>query len=171
MRIANTPRYYVPSPWHSDDWLVSQVYQLNWALLGGTVWPAANRAIYVPVSFPADCTLYSISFKAVNGSDNYDLGFYDGAGTRIAASGSTAMSAAGTKTLTLPELRVFAGNQYYGALVLSGTAGVVFSKGPAATAPLIVVGVGQEALGATALPATMTPASPASTLFPFCGGR
>ena len=166
MRIANTPRFYIPNPWHPDEFFVSQVYQLNWGLSSGIAWPAANRAIYAPVSFPADCTLYSISFRAQNGSDNYDLGFYHASGTRLAASGSTAMSAAGVKTLALPEIRVFAGEQYYGALVISGTTGQIYGRTPA-TAPLTIVGVGQEALGGTALPATMTPAAPASAVYPL----
>lgn len=167
MRVANTPRDYIPNPWFADEYYVSQIFQFSWSTIASTVWPAANRAIYVPCTFPADCTLYSISFRAMNGLNNYDLGFYNAAGTRLAVSGSTAMSAAGTKTLTLPDIRVYAGDQYYAALVLSGTTGIVWGRAPSTATALVIVGAGQEALGGTALPATMTPAAPASTMYPL----
>lgn len=131
------------------------------------VWPATNRAIYVPQSFPTDCTIYSISFAANNGSNNYDLGLYDGNLNKIASSGSTAMSAAGVKTLTFSDYRVYAGNIIYGALVLSGTAGSVLNMQLTVAIPSQTFGWAQEALGSTALPSSMTPAVPASTYVPI----
>lgn len=126
-----------------------------------TSWPANNSARYQPVSFPVDCTLYSISFLAGNTTGNYDLGFYDADYTRLASKGSTAMSAA-VQTLTFsPEIRVKASRIYYAALALSSTSGSFLRWGPTATAD---VGIfqGQEA-SALPLPSTMTPVAGTSS--------
>ncbi|MCI0408846.1 MAG: hypothetical protein L0191_09825, partial [Acidobacteria bacterium] len=90
---------------------------------GGVVntvaWPVANTALYVPVWFPEDSTLSAITFFASNGTGNYDLGLYDSSLARIASSGSTAMSAAGIKSLSLSSLAVTSDQIYYAALALS----------------------------------------------------
>jgi hypothetical protein len=93
--------------------------------LGTGNWPVANKALCLPVVFPYPCQLYSIAFVAVNGTGNYDLGLYDGySKVRIASSGTTAMSAAGAKTLSSsPDMRVDPGKLYYAALALSSGSG------------------------------------------------
>ncbi len=154
------------------DFFVPAIYaeqaavQANSAPGAGT-WPLANRAQYVPCIFPYPCTLTSITFVASNGTGNYDLGLYDGySKNKIASTGSTAMTAAGPKTLTFsPPVRVDAGKLYYGALSLSSTSGG-FWRFQTDVPACIVAGCAQET-SALPLPATMTPATIATAIFPI----
>jgi hypothetical protein len=128
-----------------------------------TGWPTANKAIYVPIIFRYPTTLTSISFIAGNGTGNYDLGFYDGyTKAKLATSGSTAMTAAGGKTLTFTQpIRVDAGRIYYGAMALSSTSGTAFKSAPS-VAQCIICGLGEQTsslpLPSTAAPVTCTSA-------------
>jgi len=124
-------------------------------------WATANMALYLPVMFPANATLYAIRFHAANGTGNYDLGLYDEFLTLVASTGSTAMSAAGVKSLTLPEYRVQAGRIYYAALAISSTSGQIVRWAITARDG-VAVGVGQQAtalpLPDPAVPVTLTTA-------------
>lgn len=127
----------------------------NAGSVASVAWPIANTAVYVPVQFGESATLYSISYAANSGTGNYDLGFYDDALARIASTGSTALSAAGVKTLSLPEYAVQPGAIYYGALAHSST-GAVIRMVIANIRDMIGVGCGIEA-SALPLPVTATP--------------
>jgi hypothetical protein len=135
--------------------------------LAGRSFPAANRAVHVPVMWPWPCQLYSLTVIAANGTGNYDLGFYDGYSKNlIASAGSTAMTAAGAKTLTFSrDIRVDAGKVYYAAVAGSSTSGQVegFNTG---ILGLISIGMGQQA-SALPLPSTMTPATVATGFMPL----
>lgn len=115
-----------------------------------------NDATYLPVSFPCDAVVTSIGFAAANGTGNYDLGLYDPDLRRLASSGSTAMSAAGVKTLSLGALKVYGGVPYYAALALSDASGQVVRG--ASTSAYRGLGNGMEA-SALPLPSTATPVS------------
>jgi hypothetical protein len=128
-------------------------------------WPSANRAIFVPFFFPVSATIYSINFWAGNGTGNYDLGLYTEALERIASSGSTAMSAAGNKSLLLGEYRLGAGKKHHAALALSSASGQAMRLAAGVGSQLAVVQVGQQA-SALPLPATATPAIAASAYCP-----
>jgi hypothetical protein len=130
-------------------------------------WPSANRAIYIPVIFPFPCQVYSIAFAATNGTGNYDLGFIDGyTKGKIASSGSTAMTAAGAKTLTFTtDIRVDPGKVYYAALALSSASGTV-TRSNSGLPSMISLGMGQEA-AALPLPSTITPVTVASAYMPL----
>lgn len=128
----------------------------------------ANLAYYVPIFFLYPAQIYSLSFAASNGTGNYDLGLYDGySKNRIQSTGSTAMTAAGVKTMTLTtDYRVDAGKLYYAALALSSTSGTVWRWVPASVTSLIGGGFGQQA-SALPLPSTMTPVTATATVIPL----
>jgi hypothetical protein len=135
--------------------------------MAASVWPVANKALYLPVTFPYPCQLYSIAFVAVNGTGNYDLGFYDGySKVRIASSGSTAMTAAGAKTLTFTtDIRVDPGKLYYAALALSSTSGSV-ERNNSAVPALIALGCAEQAT-ALPLPSPMVPVTLVAAYMPL----
>lgn len=153
---------YLPDPCIPEHPYVPLRTQLGYsstAFSGGAV-TNNNDAHYVPVIFPCDAVLYSIMFCATNATGNYDLGFYNEDLTRIASTGSTAMSA-GIKTLSLPDYRVLAGETYYGALALSSTSGTIIRVIHNIGA-MKAVRWGVEA-SALPLPATGTPVTTTAT--------
>lgn len=123
------PRNYaLPDPWFPPD----IDYQGGAAGAGGVpgtigsvAWAVANAAIFVPVIFPCNATLYSLSVLLGTPTDNYDLGFYRDDMVAVARKGSTAV-AAGTNTLSLPDYRVRAGDLYYMAYAQNGNTSTVF---------------------------------------------
>lgn len=145
----------LPNPWIPEEPYrhISNVGVTSFG--NGTVVSSNNDAHYVPIILPCDVTIYSISFYAANGTGNYDLGLYDSSLARLASSGSTAMSAAGVKTLSLSDMRFLGGDLIYGALSLSNTAGTVL-RPVYAVSSLEGFGWGHEA-SALPLPATATP--------------
>lgn len=135
------------------------------AFLAGTIVASNNVALYCPVIFPADCTLYALRFMAANGTGNYDIGLYNSSFARLASSGAVAMSAAGLKTLSLSDIRVTAGDLYYMAIALSSSSGQV-QRSVSSVNSLIPAGVAQQA-SAMPLPNPMVPATMGGTSFPL----
>lgn len=126
----------------------------------GNSWPANNRAIYVPIAVPAQFTVARFFVGNSNATGNVDLGLYTFDGTRLISTGSTAR--AGTNVVQYIDVtnQSFPAGSYYLAMVLSTTSGsVLASGGPPIVAELQTCGILQEDLGATALPATMSPAA------------
>lgn len=166
--MALSPFVY-PSTWvplWPHDVLFTAIARVTPA--AGTLVAANDDAHYMPVLFPNPATLESISFAAANGTGNYDLGFYDSSLAKIASSGSTAMTAAGVKTLSLSGYRVQSERVYYAALALSSTSGQVYRVNIAAAAQMLeAIGWGHEA-SALPLPATATPVTTTGyTVWPF----
>lgn len=151
--------YLLPDPFIPDQAIVEAGSVSTPTLAVSTGWPANNAARYQPVYFPADCTLYSLSFLGGNTTGNYDLGLYDSDYNRLASKGSTAM-AASVQTLTLPEIRVRAGRVYYAALAFSAAASFL-RFGPTQIAFTGMIQA-QEA-SALPLPSTMTPVAGTTT--------
>lgn len=123
--MRSLSRMVLPDPWLPHDEMdeVAAVATLS-GVASGTIVGTNNDALYVPVVFPCDCTLYAIRFAGTNTSGNYDLGFYDAALNRLASKGSTAM-AAEVQELALADLRVMAGQVYYAAAAFSNTAATI----------------------------------------------
>lgn len=119
-----------------------------------------NKAIYIPCYFPDAATLFSISFYAGNGTGNYDLGLYDrDCSARLFSTGSTAMTAAGGKTLTFTnDYRVGAGDLLFAALALSSATGQCLRLNAGSAQSLRGIGCGVQT-SALPLPATATPAT------------
>lgn len=117
----------LPDPWIPSTIADELTSILILSALGtGTIVATNNDAHFVPIVPPCDAILYSMSFAAANGTGNYDLGLYDASLSLLASSGSTAMSASGIKTLSLPNIRVRAGELYYAAAAFSSSSAQVF---------------------------------------------
>ena len=136
-------------------------------------WPAANRALYIPILVTEDITvtkLWCHNGSAVSGNVNmclYNSAFAQVAGTEI---GSTAQ--AGTSVLqefNIADTAIVAGLYYIG-IVLSNTTGeMVRYTTPPTNVALQSWGMAQELLASVDLPATATPADVATPYLPRCG--
>lgn len=133
------------------------------------VWPAANRAIFVPIAIAAPYPvrkLWWANGTAVAG--NVDCGIYSADGTRLISAGATAQAGTsaiqsvtlGTPFLLLPGL-------YYLALAFSSASGTAIRVASGTLAPQMA-GCAQMAT-AEPLPATATFASIASSYIPIFG--
>ena len=123
-------------------------------------WPANNQAIYCPVTLPAAFKVSRFFVHNGNTTGNVDVGLYSGSGVRLLSTGSTARATGGDLQYISVTAQSFPAGFYYIAMVLSTTAGTVFAIIPQSTASGYLpqaCGFLQEALGATTLPATMTP--------------
>lgn len=136
------------------------------SFLSGTPIATGNTAIYMPVWFPEDVTVYAIRFMATNGTGNYDLGLYDSSFARLASSGSTAMTAAGVKSLTLSDLHLVGGDLYYVGFALSLNTGAAICASFVTAPPMIAAGFAQQAT-ALPLPNPMVPAAMGGNLYPL----
>jgi hypothetical protein len=139
-----------------------------------TAWPTANTAILVPFAVAVPTTFAEIFFQAgtTPGTTNYDLGLYRDDFTRIASLGSTA--AVSTTDAILP-----AGGGAFSAPVTLTRGRYYIAMNSAATSLTVrgvtyansiarALGCISMAVGAVALPATITPAQ-ASTVIPVIG--
>lgn len=132
------------------------------------VWPAANRAIYVPFYLVERMTatkMFVSNGAAVSG--NIDLGIYNAAGTRLVSSGSTAQS--GTATAQVVDITdtVLEPGTYYMALAIDNTTATTLRNGGAA---ILLKGMAfAQQASAFPLPATATLAAVASAYTPFFG--
>lgn len=157
-----------------DPWIPNYAYQAVTNVTGvsapasGALNSSANRGVAVPVIIPSDVTLYELFFVATNGTGNYDLGLYRDDYSRIASAGSTAMTAAGKKSLSLPNLRFRAGTVLIAALTLSSTTGTILRGSFAAANRLDVVGVTNMA-SSLPLPDPWVGAAPSEFTIPIFG--
>lgn len=131
----------------------------------GTIVGSNNVALYMPVWFPCDCTLYAMRFMATNGTGNYDIGLYNSAYARLVSSGSTAMSAAGLKSLAIADLRVTGGDLYYAAIAFSNSSATATRFTVASANSTIPAGFAQQT-SAMPLPNPMVPATMGGLSFP-----
>lgn len=136
-----------------------------------STWPAANRALYIPLLVTEDITVTKLwVLNGTTASGNIDMGIYDSAFSRQVSIGSTAQ--AGTNVIqefNIADTAITAG-QYYIGIAMDNTTGTTFRYSAAGGSAAIVQGWGmaQEA-SAFALPATATPADLASSFMPICG--
>ena len=161
--MSRKPLSYLPVPWLIPRGPES-LGDLS-AMGGGVNWPASNRAIYQPFSLPLTKLVKSMSVWFATASGNFDIGLYDSdCVVRLVSQGAASVST-GFSTFSFPvPILLEAGLRYYAGLVCSATPQVVKWDTPAGN--LRVAGLAQEALGATTLPATATPAQIASALQP-----
>lgn len=162
------PQFILSDPWCPTDALLEASAQASViSFLSGTPVGTNNIAIYMPVRFPCDATIYKMCFMATNGTGNYDIGLYNGAYAKLTSSGSTAMSAAGLKTHTFSsDIRVTGGDLYYTGFSLSNSAGAAMVASFSTAPPLVGAGFAQES-SALPLPATMTPVTMGGNLYPL----
>lgn len=157
-------RVNIPSPYFSDYALNSIRANASF-VIAAAAWPASNRAIIVPVIFPASCTLFEMRALGANTTGNYDLGFYREDFVRISSKGSTAMAAA-VLSHTLPEVRVEGGRLYYAALALSSSSGQVYRANGGQLDFFLAARIGQMA-SAVPLPDPFVPAAASADYLPI----
>lgn len=131
-------------------------------------WPAANRAIYMPMWIPAPYPVAKVWWaNGATASGNTNLGIYAGSGVLLASTGSTVQS--GTTVVQSVTLSLLlTPGLYYFALIHSNTTGT-FRRVTATSTVSAATGIAQEAVGSLTLPATMTPAAMTSSYVPVCG--
>lgn len=122
-------------------------------------WPANNRAVYAPVSIPFRFTVARFLVSNGNATGNVDVGIYSAAGVRLLSTGSQARVNATTNDYFAVTDQSFPPGHYYLALVCSTTGGAVGASQLQNQYEARMAGLLQEALGATTLPANMTPVS------------
>lgn len=144
-------------------------FQLS-ANFANSAWPAANRAVYVPVALHARFTV--ARFMVCNAgavAGDLDIGLYNFAGSRLISTGTTAQS--GTNAVQYVDVtnQSFPAGNYWLALVLGDTGGRVSTSTTGAGGFEPFWGATLENLGSTVLPATMTPAVRAVGTLPCFG--
>jgi len=129
-------------------------------------WSSANRAIYVPMIFPCDTTVYAIYTRSNSATGNYDLGLYGPDMNRLVSAGTTA-NASAPLTLSVPSIRVFGGYTYWIGLAYSSTSSFYRSIVDSDSQMLAMEGAMQDS--ALPLPSTMTPVFNTTTQVPLVG--
>lgn len=159
---TTTPMFLHTFSRYSGLWEVAQGQSRG--VPASLTWASANLARYVPISIPFAYPVNRVFWG--NGSvvgTAADFGIYTQDGTRLYSTGSTTASGASIPQYTTPATPfVLPPGDYYFALNNAGTLnrGWGFS---AASPNLRFGGVKTQAVGATALPANATFATPSSS--------
>ena len=147
---------------------VSTILNNSGASAGSLAWPAANRAIYVPVLIENPVTVLKMAVNVAVQSGNLDVGIYDEMGNRIVSKGSTAVGAAGLQTVDITDTTLNPGLYFIAMCVDNTTAS--FTRVPITTAEVLRMGgMQQQAVGAVTLPDPATFANPATGYVPLIG--
>lgn len=136
--------------------------------LASAVWPAANRAIFIPFSLVESHTY--VRACLANGatlSGNFDIGVYDLDGNRLFSTGTQAQAGTANVIRAITINWLINPGVYYLALAIDNVTATVISTGTGAT-NLRGVGAKQMTSGFV-LPATATFAALASSYFPLFG--
>lgn len=123
------------------------------------VWPAANRAHYIPLLLETTVTVAQMAFNVSVQSGNYDVGIYDERGNRLVSKGSTAVPAAGLAAVDITDTTLTPG-VYYMAMNVDNTTASIFRWTPPGSL-LQMCGMQVQAVGAVTLPNPATFANPA----------
>jgi hypothetical protein len=142
--------------------------------VGGTdegtnvIWPAANRALYMPFSLQEARVVKQGFVVVAVPSGNIDMGIFAIDGTRLVSSGSVAV--AGTNTIQVIDFAdtLLNPGYYYHAISVNNTVAAFYRAVAASVAMLQALGLQQEA-SAFPLPATATPVNPATDYVPRSG--
>lgn len=120
-----------------------------------SVWPSANRALYVPVQVLKQITVYKMSiFNGSAVAGNFDLGLYDEAGTRLVSSGSTVQAGTNVPQVVDVADTVLTPGTYWLAAASNSGSGQYF-RASATSVGLNLAGMREQA-SAFPLPATAT---------------
>lgn len=131
----------------------------------GGVYPAANRALYIPIFVESPVTVYQLAVYPTAQSGNLDIGIYDESSNRLVSAGSTAVGAINTiQAINIADTYLIPG-AYFLAINCDNTT-AAFLRSNAGNATLYGFwGVQQQAVGAVTLPATATMTSPISSAY------
>ena len=134
------------------------------------VWPAANRAIYVPIAVyePALITAFWWVNGATAGNGNADLGLFDENGVKLISTGATLTVGANSRqSVNVTDTLIGPGTFYLG-LSLASASDAIFRVAYSTAEVERAFGMAQQA-SAHPLPAVATFASIASAYVPMCG--
>lgn len=122
-----------------------------------TVWPAANRAIFIPVQVLKPVTLFKMAwFNGGTLSGNVSVGVYDESWTRLNTSFTVAQTGANVvQVADISDVSVAAGTTVYLAMALDNGAGTVYRAALSNFAMTLCYC--REMAAAYPLPATATP--------------
>lgn len=103
----------------------TQLFQTGGGLNAGVqTWPAANRALYIPVIVPTTVTvvkMFMLNGATING--NFDVGIYDDQKNLIVSKGSTAHASANViQAFDITDTTLSPGVYYFGIASDSATA-------------------------------------------------
>jgi hypothetical protein len=166
MTLVSNLRLLDPGPLHITSTGRFANAGLLQAIVAGTpamatvAWPSNNLAIYAPVAIPFRFNI--ARFLVANGSNltgTVDVGIYSEAGLLLMGTGNQARAGATAIQYYGVTDRGFPPGRYYLALVASSTTGSYGAVQLANQYEARMAGYLQEALGATTLPASMTPVS------------
>jgi hypothetical protein len=147
--------------------IVPQHGETNVNLVTSVTGGNANQAYYQPFVMPYTTSLLSMSFSCSTGTNNHDMGIYQGT-TRLVSRGPTASTAAAVNTWTLTNPLVLQeGVLYYAAWSTAGVKTIARLAGTSVLNPRLGRVI-QTGLTAATLPATATFAAPgADVLVPL----
>lgn len=170
---APDPQRSIISTWGTHCLVAEISLAQNLNSSAAAVWPAANRAIYVPIWIEQLCTGRRIAVNPSVQSGNLDVGLYDQKGNRIVSKGSTAVGAAGatqiidiTASVTGTASPVLTPGTYFLALCVDNIV-ASFKQANLLAVGCQICGVQQQAVGAVTLPNPATFANPASGYVPL----
>ena len=150
---------------YTFDSLTGQTCESGSSLMGAATWPAANRALYIPVELDFPAKAVKMLFQVTTQSGNYDIGIYSETGTRLVSTGSTAVPAAGMAVADITDTDLVPGT-YFLALNIDNTTAAVQRNTGLIAGTIQACGVQQQAVGAVTLPNPATFANPASAYVP-----
>ena len=143
------------------------------AAIGGTpastTWPAANRAIYVPIYLdqPAICNKLFVQTGST-ASGNIDIGVYNSAFAKLVSIGATVSGSGGViQEFDVTDTLLPRGVLYLGISMSSGT-GTLLAWSGGNAGIFRAWGILQEA-SAHPLPSTATPVANTGTFLPIAG--
>lgn len=98
MPLSSRSLYSVPLPLIHAAWLNAAGQGLipRQGTAAASTYPAANRAVFVPVEIERTVTIVAVGVFNAGVSGNIDLGIYREDGSRVASTGSIAQSGAST---------------------------------------------------------------------------
>lgn len=150
----------------SDNWAANN---LALGSMASGVWPSANLALYMPISFPFPYPAkraWWVNGTTANG--NVDLGLYSAvSGAKLYSTGATLQSGTSATQYVSVDWLVQPG-EYFLALSLSSGTGTIFRTTGASAIVCRMAGVLQEA-SAHPLPTTMTPVTATNAYWPLFG--
>ena len=144
--------------------IAGQAAMLENSTPGVATWPAANRAIYVPVVVQVPITVRKMAFEVAVQSGNCDVGIYDSSLKRLVSKGSTAVAAAGTQIIDIVDTALTPGVYFLAMCVDNTTASV--GRVPLGLINSRASGVSQQAVGAVTLPDPAVLAAPGTAYLP-----
>jgi len=126
-------------------------------------WPAANRALFIPVELEFPATAYQMSFVVGTQSGNYDIGIYDELFNALYRKGSTAVPAAGLGLVDITDTVLVPG-VYFIAMNVDNVTATFNRNNFGADVMYRAAGMNQQAVGAVTLP---NPPTPVGATAPF----